>query len=1642
MPKGFDCILLQLNPPGLKRFKKILKWFFLILLFLIAAIYVFIQTPVGQNWIARQVTKRLSKDLQTKVSIGHVDFSLFNRMQLESVLIEDRQGDTILFAGEMQVRITDWFFFKKEAELKYVGLSNALIKFQRTDSVWRQQFLFDYFAAGPKDSTKKKKAGIRFDLKKVELRNVTFLKKDAWLGEDMKVRVGKLDLDADNMSLSGNRFEIRSLLINEPEVNIIKYARLKPKKIRTTDAEDDVIPQAVSWNRGGMVFKVGDLKIVNGTFSTDNQVTLVPGEVYRPREGYFDGQHLLITEINGDWSQASFEGDTVFSKMKLAAKERSGFELKSMVADLKMTPQGMAFSHMEIKTNRSTLRNFFSMSYNDMDELGDYIHKVKMAAVFEDTYVDSDDIAFFAPALKSWKKKINLAGKVRGTVDDMVGRDMLVEAGSNTLLNGDISLTGLPDIRRTFIDLKANDFRTTYADALTIVPALHKVTVPDLRKIGYVHFTGNFTGFIRDFVTFGTIQTALGTIRSDLNMKLPAGSDPVYSGNIATDDFRLGEFLGDKNIGSISFSAAIKGKGFNEKSRNTTIDGTIRYVDFNNYRYSNISIDGRLDKKMFEGVASIKDENADLVMNGIIDLNKSTPRFKLLANVARADLFNLKLLKDSITFSGKADLDFSSINLDNFLGTARITEAEIRKNGEQMSFDSLIVSADYTDSVRTLTAASNEFRATITGKYSLNELPSAVTFLLNKYYPAYIKAPRRLPRDQDFRFDIETYYVDEYLQLISPSLVGFNNSRFTGSLNLARNELELTATVPQFKIKGYNFDDISITARGDADSLVLSGKTNNIRINDSLSIPQALFRVSARNDTSKVSILTGASQAVERADLNALVLTYHDGAKIEFNPSTFTINSKTWTIGENGEVVLRSNTPASGLLELSEADQRVVIRTQPSRTGTGSDIKVELSNLNLADFARYFMPKNRLEGLLSGNVLIEDPTTSLKITSDDISTKFLRLDNDSLGEVKASLVYDDKLKELKVKGNTLNQVNYLGFDARIYFGDEEKMKNNLIALKAQQFQIKVLERFLGNLFSDMRGYLTGDISISGPFDGLSVTGSGRLKDAGLKVNFTQCFYKIRDTDIRLTPSEIDLDGIILTDTITGNPVYLTGGIEHESFRNMFYNLDISTRKPRTIGENDNRPVQLLNTTLKDNKQFFGNVKGTGSLSLLGPQSSMFMKIDAVASEKDSSYITLPPSSSRESGVADFLVERKYGREMTADDVKSGSTSIIYDVDITVNKTPRPMVGVRVILDELTGDEIRGKGNGSLNIRSGTTEPLSIRGRFDIEEGNYLFTFQSFFKKPFVLKKESENYIEWNGDPYNANIKFDAVYRAERVSFAPLAELIQPSSNASNARGDVYVVASLREKLFTPAISFSLDFPTTSIAITDPELALVVQQMQKNPNEINRQVTYLIVFNSFAPSELTGSPGSFSVANLGLTTISGIFLNVISDQINKILGNLLKSDKYNISLNTSIYNRNIIDPTNNNRLELGSNINFSIGRSFFNNRFIISTGLGFDAPLQQNTTQQAFSQQLLPDVTLEWMINRAGTFRASFFYRENTDYLTTATSGGPGKARRIGGNVSYRKDFDSLGDIFRRKKKQAQPVPAPPEENKPEPVKQD
>lgn len=1592
----------------LNRFKKILKWTLAILLFIIIAAVAFINTDYGQNFIARQITKKLSQTLKAKVSVKHVSFSLLNRMYLEGLYVEDQHKDTLLYAGKAQVRITDWFIFKNKAVLKYAGIENAIVYLNRTDSTWNYKFLQDYFSRG---GGKGKKEGIAFDLKILELRNVFVVKKDAWLGQDMIIRLASADLDANNIDFSGKNIDINSLTLTNPFFHLKNYKKLKPSQAGGEPENEEEgtnpvqnIDSLLQWNKDGWIVHLDRLRIENGIFKNQK---ISESEYF----DHFDGRNIEFTSIDGIFKNMHWEKDTITANLDLKTNERSGLEVKSMIADIKFHPHAMEFANMEIHTNKSVLKDFFAMRYNHFSDMDDYIHKIRMESNFTETDIDSDDIAFFAPALKKWKKRITVTGKISGTVDDLFANEIEINAGRNTFLNGNISLSGLPDIYQTFIDFKANDFRTTYADATTFIPSLKKVRTPKLERIQYLHFNGSFTGFIRDFVTFGTINTNLGNVTSDLNMKLPPGKEPFYSGSISTGNFRLGEFINNNSIGSIAFEGKVKGQGLNFNTLNAEIDGRVDRIDYNNYHYENIVAQGILNKKLFNGHFSIMDTNAVMELNGIVDFTEKIPRFDFFAGVKKLNLKPLNLSKDDYAFSGNLDFNFSSDNIDNFLGDAKITDAVLTKDGKDIPFDSLYVNAKYVEGVKHFTAVSNEFDIFVSGEYVLSGLPDAFKLFLNRYYPAYIKEPRQRARNESFTFDINTRYVDEYIHLLDSNITGFNNSHISGRLNMANNQMELNAEIPSFSYKDYDFQNVILNSKGDLQKLEVSTTVDNINIKDSFDIPHTQINLTARNDLSDIRIVTTSNNRnIPAGDLKAQVRTYSDGVGIRFDSSLFIMNGKTWTIERDGELEFRSNTVASGQLTLRESNQEIKLFTQPSEIGNWNDFKIELKNINVGDISPYFLKKNRLEGLVSGNITIEDPNKTFNVVS-DLRTDQIRLDDDSIGQVQVFVAYNNKTSELKVNGQTLNPAEKLRFEADLFLKDPAGNKEDVITLNPDNYPIKILERFIGNLFTDLEGYATGQLKI---INNTNYVGKVNLRDGGLKVIFTQCFYKIQDTEIDFRPGILDLGTLKLIDTFTRNTATVRGTIKHNAWKDMVF--DLSARV-------DNRPMQLLNTTVRDNTDFYGRAKGIGNMILIGPQNNMIMRIDAEASAQDSSDITILSSDSRESGIADFMVERKYGRELTGEDINENETNISYDIDLTANR----MVNMKVVLDELTGDEIRGRGTGNLRISAGTSEPLRIQGRYNIDEGNYNFTFQSFFKKPFVLKEDENNYIEWNGDPYKANIHIDAVYRTQKkVSFSTLLNANISGGNTAGFSEYVFIIARLRGDLFAPRITFQLDFPPDSPPKTDQATVFLINQLQLNENELNKNVAFLVVFNSFAPSAVGSSLNISTGVDLVVSSISGFLSSQINAALNNFLSNKLNIPGLRVDFSGSLYNPNPFGEENTGLGYDRTNLNFSIAKTLFNDRFVITFEGNYDLPFQ-STTQ--FRSDLLKNFTTEWLINESGTVRATFFYKENVDFLTGATTTGNAKSKKFGASIAYRRDANTFWGLFKRKKSpKVQPKP--------------
>ena len=233
------------------------------------------------------------------------------------------------------------------------------------------------------------------------------------------------------------------------------------------------------------------------------------------------------------------------------------------------------------------------------------------------------------------------------------------------------------------------DFRTTYTDAVKLVPEITKITEPNLRELEYVRFKGRYTGFIRDFVTFGTIETALGTVTTDINMKLPKGRQPVYSGKIETASFNVGRFLGRTDMGIISFNGSLSGVGFKPENGMAKINGTVRSFDWNGYTYQNVTLTGDLKDRQFTGEGVVDDPNLKATLKGSFNMDAEEPEYNLMVDVQRGNLMAINLTKTDINVLGKFKLNFKGKTVDDFIGEASLYDVALTNKGEVYVFDTL-----------------------------------------------------------------------------------------------------------------------------------------------------------------------------------------------------------------------------------------------------------------------------------------------------------------------------------------------------------------------------------------------------------------------------------------------------------------------------------------------------------------------------------------------------------------------------------------------------------------------------------------------------------------------------------------------------------------------------------------------------------------------------------------------------------------------------------------------------------------------------------------------------------------------------------------------------------------------------------------
>ncbi|RYZ48355.1 MAG: hypothetical protein EOP49_18875, partial [Sphingobacteriales bacterium] len=620
-------------------------------------------TPV-QNTIARKAASMLSEKLKTKVTVDHIRIDFLNHVLIRGLYIEDKAGDTLLYAGEARVRITDWFIVKKDKPvIRYLGLHNAFGHLYRTNQseTWNYQFIIDAFDTGKRDSTKKQNE-FEIDLEKLDIREVRFHMDDAWVGNDYDIDIGNLQVDAKEIDFRKRLIDVNTLLLTRSTVAIRDYKGgrpPRPKKPKTIDT--------TAFNPGRWVLRLNGLEMRDNVFSMD------VGD-HMPRSGEFDPQHIGVQDIDLIADNLHITGDTLRGKLHhLSGRERSGLLVKKISTDFSVSPNATICENLYLETNNSRLQNYYAMHYERFPDFQDYIHKVHMVGRLNGSSVDSRDVAYFAPQLRKLPMVVKMTGNITGTVDNLQGKKLYFTDGS-TSIKGNLAMKGLPDIYTTLITFEDGEILTTNNAVFKFAPELRKNPAVAFEKLSFVHFKGNFAGYIENFAANGVINTNLGSIHSDITLSIPDFSNrmAVYRGTLATENFDLGTLLRQPSLGFIGLRAGISGAAFDPKLATLRINSIISHFDVNGYRYKNITAEGTLERRKFNGNLLVDDPNLALAFYGNIDFSTDVMNIAAKANLLKSDLRAIGLTPDSMTVAADFDVDFTGNNIDDFLGYARL----------------------------------------------------------------------------------------------------------------------------------------------------------------------------------------------------------------------------------------------------------------------------------------------------------------------------------------------------------------------------------------------------------------------------------------------------------------------------------------------------------------------------------------------------------------------------------------------------------------------------------------------------------------------------------------------------------------------------------------------------------------------------------------------------------------------------------------------------------------------------------------------------------------------------------------------------------------------------------------------------------
>lgn len=1311
----------------------------------------------------------------------------------------------------------------------------------------------------------------------------------------------------------------------------------------------------------------------------------------------FADMHLI--DIRAELKNFTIDGPVIHTDIgRLAMRERSGFVVEDLAGCLCIANGCIDIREGHIRTAKSNIElPSLSLIGLDWALYKNFVEEVDITAQVVNTTLSSDDIAYFSPKMKDWHLTLtDVNADVSGPVADMSGSLRSVRTGADTKLSVDFAAQGLPDVGKGHFKADISELTTSAADVDRLAAALTGKNLPDevlriAKNAGKIGLTGKFDGTLTAFAADAALATEIGGATCLLQVSSLRDGCRGVLGDVKTSSLQLGELLENDLLGPLSLNVHVNGELSSEHS-DAEVSGEILRLGINGYDYDSLRMKGHLVNREFNGLIEARDRNLRFDFRGLLDLNdEQRPRYDFALDLEEANLAALGVnRRDSVSvLAARIAARAVGRTLDDLNGIIFVRDVSYRYNDRELAADSVVIVGRNSLSDKFIRLRSDFVDADYEGKTSYKEVFAYLQQRFRDYVPTLDGDPGWQAQHPDTveladgysQLTVNVRKINPLVNAVSPGLQIADGSQLLLRINPANDKLSFEAASDYIERGRMLVTRLNLDAHNRGDSLVFAASTEDLYLN---SFHMSRVGMSGGAKDNKLELITDFADTI--GDVSGRIGFRSEFARgrgpagrqidLRLTPSYISRGEKTWNIYTDG-ITADTSRIRIDRFRMVNAGQQLLLDGVVSRRLQDS-VQLTLHNFELAPFSQFTSSMGyRVDGRTNGSATMKAVLGAGEVQADIV------VDSISINDLAVPSIWLRSRWDFiqNRAGILVQQRENLDTLVRGFYAPSQKRYYARATLDA--VELSALDPLLKGVVERTGGNADVDIALRGSGKEANLSGQIAVRDFTTTVDFTQVTYTMPRAVIEVKNNHLIAEGVPLYDPEKNEGLFsIDLNLEHLS--NIFYSVKVLPKE-----------LMVLNTTSKDNDLFYGRIFASGSATIAGSKGGV--KMDIVATTEGDSEFYMPLSGQSNAKTADFvtfvtpeqidttdyLVRKKLlfqqqGRKKEA----AGST-----MDITMALNVQDNTAFQLVIDPTVGSALKGRGNGMLNLHINPGNGIfNMYGDYTLIEGSFLFSLQNIITKKFII--ESGSMIQWTGEPVDARLDINAVYKL-KTSLQPLLNTVtassdddQSGSRISDRSVPVDCKIHIGGRLSNPQLDFSVVVP-----VTDIETQAAVASVLNTQEAQAQQFISLVALGTFSNS------GS---ANIGASSGVATGLEMLTNQ----LTNWFSTDDYRIILNYRAGSE-----------MTGDEVDFGFSTNLINNRLLVEVEGNYIIDNKQAVSNNV--SNFMGEAHVTWLIDKSGNLRLKAFtqtidrFDENQGLQET------------GIGISYKEDFNNFKDLKQR-----------------------